>query len=93
MVDEAESDPKGTIGIDPEKSILWAQVREGQPQMSIDIEGRLRPSGIKGNCSRCRSGKYCPLPGHLGNIVQPERQWQGPESVDKRQNKKNPAKK
>lgn len=49
MVDEAESDPKGTIGIDPEKSILWAQVREGQPQMSIDIEGRLRPSGIKGN--------------------------------------------
>ena len=47
----------------------------------------------KDNCSRCRSGKYCPLPGHLGNIVQPDREWQGPESVDKRQNKKNLAKK
>ena len=47
----------------------------------------------KDNCSRCRAGKYCPLPGHLGNTVQPEREWQGPEVVDKRQTKKNPAKK
>ena len=49
MDDEAESVEEGTIGLDPNKTILWAQVREGQPQMSIDIEGRLRPAGIKGN--------------------------------------------
>ena len=47
----------------------------------------------KDNCSRCRSGKHCPLPGHSGNIVAPDREWQGPEAVDKRSNKKNPAKK
>ena len=47
----------------------------------------------KDNCSRCRAGKHCPHPGHPGNTVQPEREWQGPEVVDKRQNKKNPAKK
>ena len=49
MDDEAELVVGATIGLDPNKSILWAQVREGQPQMSIDIEGRLRPAGIKGN--------------------------------------------
>ena len=49
MDDEAESIVDATIGLDPNKTILWAQVREGQPQMSIDIEGRLRPAGIKGN--------------------------------------------
>ena len=49
MGDEAESIVDATIGLDPNKTILWAQVREGQPQMSIDIEGRLRPAGIKGN--------------------------------------------
>jgi len=49
MDDEAESVVEGTIGLDPNKTILWAQVREGQPQMSIDIEGRLRTAGIKGN--------------------------------------------
>ena len=49
MGDEAESVVGATIGLDPNKTILWAQVREGQPQMSIDIEGRLRPAGIKGN--------------------------------------------
>ena len=49
MDDEAESVMEGTIGLDPNKTILWAQVREGQPQMSIDIEGRLRTAGIKGN--------------------------------------------
>jgi len=49
MDDEAESREEGTIGLDPNNTILWAQVREGQPQMSIDIEGRLRPAGIKGN--------------------------------------------
>ena len=49
MGDEAESVVDATIGLDPNKTILWAQVREGQPQMSIDIEGRLRPAGIKDN--------------------------------------------
>ncbi len=49
MGDQAESVVSATIGLDPNKTILWAQVREGQPQMSIDIEGRLRPAGIKGN--------------------------------------------
>ena len=49
MDDEAESLFGATIGLDPNKTVLWAQVREGQPQMSIDIEGRLRQAGIKGN--------------------------------------------
>ena len=49
MDGEAESVEEGTIGLDPNKTTLWAQVREGLPQMSIDIEGRLRPAGIKGN--------------------------------------------
>ena len=44
MGDQAESVVGATIGLDPNKTILWAQVREGQPQMSIDIEGRLRPA-------------------------------------------------
>jgi hypothetical protein len=47
----------------------------------------------KDNCSRCRAGKPCLLPGHSGNIVSADREWQGPEAVDKRTNKKNPAKK
>ena len=41
----------GTIGIDPNRTILWAQVNEGQPQMSIDSDLRLRPRGIAGNSS------------------------------------------
>ena len=45
------------------------------------------------NCSRCRSGKYCPIPDHVGNDALANRNWQGPESVDKRENKKNPARK
>ena len=45
------------------------------------------------NCSRCRSGKYCPIPGHKGNNAIANREWQGPENVDKRENKRNPAKK
>ena len=39
----------------------------------------------KDNCSRCRAGKYCPLPGHEGNIVAAGKKWQGPEAVDKRE--------
>ena len=39
----------GTIGLDPNLTILWAQVNEGQPQMSIDSDLRLRPKGIVGN--------------------------------------------
>ena len=49
MESNDEAEPTGTIGLDPNITILWAQVREGQPQMSIDVEGRLRPAGIKGN--------------------------------------------
>ena len=45
------------------------------------------------NCSRWRSGKYCPIPGHKGNNAIANREWQGPENVDKRENKMNPAKK
>lgn len=44
-----EAEVAGTIGLDPNITIIWAQVSEGQPQMSIDIENRLRPAGIKGN--------------------------------------------
>ena len=31
------------VGSDPNRTILYAQVRDGSPQMSIDDEGRLRP--------------------------------------------------
>ena len=36
--------------------------------------------------------KYCPT-GHVGNDALANRNWQGPESIDKRENKKNPARK
>ena len=42
-------------------------------------------------CGRCRAGKHCPIPGHIGNEEGASRKWKGPESVDKRTNKKNPA--
>ena len=29
------------------------------------------------NCSRCRAGKHCPLPGHQGNETSANRSWQG----------------
>jgi len=41
------------------------------------------------NCSRCRAGKFCPIPGHYGNEEGANREWKGPESVEKRTNKKN----
>ena len=43
------------------------------------------------NCSRCRSGKHCPIPGHPGYEEGASRQWKGPDAIDKRANKKNPA--
>ncbi|MGA0332189.1 MAG: hypothetical protein ACPG7Q_04350 [Candidatus Poseidoniaceae archaeon] len=49
--------------------------------------GRLRKTvelPPKGNCSRCRSGKHCPIEGHSGQDVTPHREWTGPESIDKR---------
>jgi len=45
------------------------------------------------NCSRCRAGKYCPLPNHAGNHVMADRDWTGPAAKTKRDNKKNPARK
>ncbi|MBR18014.1 MAG: hypothetical protein CMA87_03570 [Euryarchaeota archaeon] len=45
------------------------------------------------NCSRCRSGKYCPIPGHPGNTEEANRSWKGPDSVGKRLGKKNPSRK
>ena len=45
------------------------------------------------NCSRCRAGKHCPLPGHQGNDTSANREWQGPENVNKRDNKKKERKK
>jgi|TARA_B100000959_G_scaffold283575_1_gene352836 hypothetical protein len=44
------------------------------------------------NCSRCRAGKHCPIPGHPGYVEDAKREWKGPESVDKRASKKNPSK-
>ena len=41
------------------------------------------------NCSRCRSGKFCPIPGHIGNEVRPEKEWKGPKKVNRRSEKKN----
>ncbi|MAP59823.1 MAG: hypothetical protein CL978_06305 [Euryarchaeota archaeon] len=54
--------------------------------------GRLRKNvelPPKENCSRCRSGKYCPIPGHSGQEVKPRRNWLGPEKISKRKGKKN----
>ncbi|HJM30099.1 MAG TPA: hypothetical protein QF529_03390 [Candidatus Thalassarchaeaceae archaeon] len=39
----------GTAGVDPNRTVLWAQVTEGQPKMSLDGDLRLRPDGISGN--------------------------------------------
>ena len=45
------------------------------------------------NCSRCRAGKHCPIPSHPGYSTPADREGQGPGTVDKRGNKKNPARK
>ncbi|HJM44709.1 MAG TPA: hypothetical protein QF644_02020 [Candidatus Poseidoniaceae archaeon] len=42
----------------------------------------------KEKCSRCRSGKYCPIPGHLGNKIVSSKTWKGPETTSKRAGKK-----
>ena len=41
------------------------------------------------NCSRCRSGKFCPIQGHSGNDITPDPSWKGPAKLDKRSGKKN----
>ncbi|DAC20281.1 MAG: hypothetical protein CMB00_06830 [Euryarchaeota archaeon] len=49
--------------------------------------GRLRKTvelPPKGNCSRCRSGKHCPIEGHQGKSIHPHREWVGPERMTKR---------
>ena len=54
--------------------------------------GKLRKTvelPAKENCSRCRSGKYCPIVGHVGQQVLPRREWAGPESISKRKQKRN----
>ncbi|GIR00867.1 MAG: hypothetical protein VXX17_02180 [Candidatus Thermoplasmatota archaeon] len=38
----------------------------------------------KGNCSRCRSGKHCPIEGHDGYVVASHREWTGPSKIEKR---------
>ncbi|MDP7001074.1 MAG: hypothetical protein QGH90_04140 [Candidatus Poseidoniaceae archaeon] len=43
------------------------------------------------NCSRCRSGKYCPIETHSGYNVKPEREWSGPPELAKRNKKKHPG--
>ena len=40
----------------------------------------------KGNCSRCRSGKYCPIEGHAGNMVTSHREWTGPAKLLRERN-------
>ncbi|NCG01304.1 MAG: hypothetical protein GWP25_05875 [Euryarchaeota archaeon] len=53
--------------------------------------GRLRKTvetPSKENCSRCRSGKYCPIIGHSGQEITPHREWTGPPSVKKRKQKR-----
>jgi len=41
------------------------------------------------NCSRCRSGKFCPIVGHSGQSVSPAREWRDPKKILKRLKKKN----
>ncbi|MDG1555656.1 MAG: hypothetical protein P8R00_05340 [Candidatus Poseidoniaceae archaeon] len=53
--------------------------------------GRLRKTvemPSKENCSRCRSGKYCPIEGHSGQAITPHRTWAGPRTVKKRKQKR-----
>lgn len=38
----------------------------------------------KANCSRCRSGKHCPIEGHDGYVVASHREWVGPPKTEKR---------
>ncbi|MDP6234795.1 MAG: hypothetical protein QF364_03030 [Candidatus Poseidoniaceae archaeon] len=52
--------------------------------------GRLRKTvemPSKEKCSRCRSGKYCPIEGHRGQEIKPHREWTGPPTVKKRPKK------
>ncbi|MDA8556975.1 hypothetical protein N9K84_00435 [Candidatus Poseidoniales archaeon] len=53
--------------------------------------GRLRKAvemPPKENCSRCRSGKFCPIVGHSGQQVAPKRKWAGPATISKRKAKR-----
>lgn len=53
--------------------------------------GRLRKvveQPPKTNCSRCRSGKHCPIEGHEGYTVISHRNWSGPEKIAKRKKAK-----
>jgi len=52
-VDSADDgEPEGgTVGLDANRTVLWAQVLSGDPQMSIDSDLRLRPPRISGNPS------------------------------------------
>ena len=53
--------------------------------------GRLRKTvelPPKANCSRCRSGKFCPIEGHEGNQVTSHRDWTGPAKIAKRKKSK-----
>ena len=38
----------GPIGIDPDRSVLYAQVMDGNPRMKIDVEGYLRQANWPG---------------------------------------------
>jgi hypothetical protein len=54
--------------------------------------GRLRKAveiPPKENCSRCRSGKFCPIEGHSGQRVVAKREWAGPSVIPKRKAKRN----
>ena len=53
--------------------------------------GKLRKTvelPVKSNCSRCRSGKHCPIEDHDGYLVISNRDWTGPSKVKKRKKAK-----
>ena len=44
-----EAEEEEQVGSDASRTILYAQVNDGQPKMAIDEEGYLRPEGWEGS--------------------------------------------
>ena len=49
MQDGVEAEEEEQVGSDASRTILYAQVNDGQPRMAIDEDGYLRPEGWEGS--------------------------------------------
>ncbi len=53
---DAEASKNRPVGIDPQRSVLYAQVVEAEPRMSFDEEGTIKETGAKGSVGKAYLG-------------------------------------